>query len=103
MYRKETFQKTSINKASTAYEGETIETKVNRVLRNKEPIKDGAPIIFMERREGVLPAYNIRTDRFDEALKGTDTIAKARIAKRDGAPNIETKKPLEGEGETATG
>lgn len=43
-------------------EGETIETKVARITQNKEPITDSAPIIFTEKKDGVLPAYNIRPD-----------------------------------------
>ena len=47
------------------FEGETIEEKVERIVTNKEPISDGAPMIYTEKSAGVLPAYNIRTDRFD--------------------------------------
>ena len=49
------------------YEGEFIEEKVARVVENKEPIEDGAPIIYTERKDGVIPAYNIRTDKWDIA------------------------------------
>ena len=34
------------------YEGEFIEEKVARVVENKEPIEDGAPIIYTERKDG---------------------------------------------------
>ena len=44
------------------YEGETIENKVQRIVLNKEPIEDGAEIIYTEKKDGVLPQYNIRTD-----------------------------------------
>ena len=44
-----------------SYEGETMEAKVQRVVINKEPIEDGAPIIYTEKKDGVLPQYNIRT------------------------------------------
>ncbi|AXH77975.1 MAG: hypothetical protein [Microviridae sp.] len=64
-------------------EGETIEIKVMRLLENKEPIKDGAPLIFTERKEGVLSAYNIRTDRWEVATEAMDLVNKSRIAKRD--------------------
>ena len=37
------------------FEAETIEEKINRIVNNKEPITDGAPIIYTERKEGVLP------------------------------------------------
>ena len=45
-------------------EGETIETKCRRLIDTKEPITDGAPILFTERKDGVPPAYDIRTDRW---------------------------------------
>ena len=72
-------------------EGETIETKVARIIQNKEPITDGAPIIFTEKKDGVLPAYNIRTDRFDIALDAMDKIGKSR-AKKENAPKPEDLK-----------
>ena len=64
-------------------EGETIETKVARITQNKEPITDSAPIIFTEKKDGVLPAYNIRTDRFDLAIDAYDKIDMERIAKKN--------------------
>ena len=64
-------------------EGETIETKVARIVQNKEPITDGAPIIFTEKKDGVLPAYNIRTDRWDIAENAMDKVNAAKMAKRD--------------------
>ena len=69
-------------------EGETIETKVARITQNKEPITDSAPIIFTEKKDGVLPAYNIRTDRFDIALEAMDKIGRSK-AKKENAPKPE--------------
>lgn len=63
-------------------EGESIEVKVQRIVENNEPISDGAPIIFTDRRDGVLPAYDIRTDRFDLAIGGMDYVAKSNLARR---------------------
>ena len=37
-------------------EGEYIEEKVRRITENNEPIEDGAPIIYTERKDGVNPA-----------------------------------------------
>lgn len=65
------------------FEGETIEEKVERIVTNKEPISDGAPMIYTEKSAGVLPAYNIRTDRFDIAIDATSKIEAARQAKRE--------------------
>lgn len=63
------------------YEGETIEEKVRRVVENKEPISDGAPIVFTEKKDGVLPQFNIRTDKWEIALDAMDKVQASRIAK----------------------
>ena len=82
MYNKRRPDRTSIE-LNQSIEGETIEAKVRRVTNNKEPITDGAPIIFTERKEGVKPEYDIRTDRFDLAIDAMDSLHKAHIAKRN--------------------
>lgn len=66
-----------------SYIGETIEQKVNRILNNKEPIKDGAPLIYTERKDGVLSQYDPRTDRFELALEATDLMTKQHLTKRE--------------------
>lgn len=71
-----------------AYEGETIEQKVRRIVNNKEPIKDGAPLIYTDRKDGVQAGYDIRTDRFEIAVEAMDRVTKAQIAKRNNNPNI---------------
>lgn len=68
---------------NTSYVGERIEEKVNRIVNNKEPITDGAPRIFTDRKDGVLPAYDIRTDRFEIAIDAMDAVHKAQVAKRE--------------------
>lgn len=62
-------------------DGETIETKVTRIVENKEPITDGAPIIYTKRDDGVIPAYNIRTDKWEIAQASMDAIHKNNFAK----------------------
>lgn len=62
-------------------EGETIEEKVRRVVEEKEPIDDGAPIIYTDESRGVMAQYNIRTDRWEIAQEMMDTAYKAEIAK----------------------
>lgn len=63
------------------YEGETIEKKVERIVENKEPISDGAPIIYTEKKDGVLPQFDIRTDKWDIALDAMDKVHSNKIAK----------------------
>ena len=67
---------------NNSFEGETIETKVRRITENKEPISDGAPVIYTDRKEGTKPEFNIRTDRFDVALDAMDYVNRSRTAKR---------------------
>lgn len=75
-------------KSVEIYEGESIETKCARILQNKEPITDTAPIIYTTKEDGVLPAYNIRTDRFDIAMDAYDKITRSS-AKKEIAPKPE--------------
>lgn len=82
MYKQNKPRKTSL-KVNAAYDGETIEQKVNRIVNNKEPITDGAPLIYTDRKDGVLPAYDIRTDRWEVAIDAMDTISKSYAAQRE--------------------
>lgn len=81
MYKIKKMRETSIDR-NESMEGETLETKIERIVNNKEPITDGAPTIYTERAEGVLPGYDIRTDRFDVAIEAMDKVAKTHQSKR---------------------
>lgn len=81
-YRVPKFKKSSM-KSVEVFEGETIEQKIERIMANNEPIKDGAPEIFTERKDGVIAAYNIRTDRWEIAAEAMDVVSKSVQAKRD--------------------
>ena len=63
--------------------GEHIEDKVRRITENNEPIQDGAPKIYTDRKEGVIPAYDIRTDRFNVALEAMDKVNASKIAQSE--------------------
>jgi hypothetical protein len=78
-------------------EGESIENKVRRITENNEPITDGAPIIYTNRDDGVLPAYNIRTDRWEIAQQAMDAVNQANLAKSKNYGKIdkEDKKALD--------
>lgn len=91
MYKKVEHQKSSIA-TRNAIEGETIEEKVERIISNKEQIRDGAPLIYTERSEGVNASYNPRTDRFEIALDATTKIEKSYKAKRENNANLKAEK-----------
>lgn len=82
MYRQNTIKSTGFNK-NTSYIGETIEQKINRIVNNKEPIKDGAPIVYTDRKDGVQPQYDIRTDKWEVALDAMDVVSKTNLTKRE--------------------
>lgn len=82
MYKKLMPKRTSI-KLNNSYIGETIENKIRRIVNNKEPISDGAPLIYTDRKDGVQPGMDIRTDRFEVAIDAMDKVSKTHQAKRE--------------------
>lgn len=82
MYKTPIFERTTLE-LNDSVEGEHIETKMERVVANNEPIKDGAPIIYTPRSEGVNASHNIRTDRWDIALDAMDKVGKSYITRRE--------------------
>ena len=71
-------------RTTDAYECDRLELKLRRLIESKEPIDENVtvPLVYTERKEGVLPAYDIRTDRFDLAIMAMDAANKMRDAKR---------------------
>lgn len=82
MYKKSTARQTGL-KVNQSAEGETLEQKIERIVNNKEPVKDGAPLIYTERSEGVNAAHNIKTDRWEIAVEAMDKVAQSKAAKRE--------------------
>lgn len=82
MYRKPYYAKTTA-RLNEATEGETIEQKIQRIVSNKEPITDGAPSLYTERKDGIRPEYDIRTDKWEVALEGMEIAHKADLKKRE--------------------
>ena len=95
MYKKPHYRSTGLS-INNSTEGQTMEQKIERIVENNEPITDRSDVIYTERKAGVLPEYNIRTDRFDLAIEAGDKITKSYIARRE---DFHNPKPTEGEGE----
>lgn len=91
MYKQNPWGNTDL-RINQSQEGETIENKIERVTTNKEPISDGAPLVYTDRKDGVLAGYNIRTDRFEVAIDAMDIVAKSVEAKRDHKANMKVVK-----------
>lgn len=82
MYKYQRPTKTTIQ-VNTSYAGERIEEKINRIVNNKEPISDGAPLIYTDRSEGIKAETNIKTDRWEIAVEAMDYVSKSHMAKRE--------------------
>lgn len=82
MYKQNRLQATSL-RVNNSFEGETIEKKLRRIENNKEPITDGAPIMYTERKDGVRAETNIRSDRWDIAIDAMDHVSQSHKAKRE--------------------
>lgn len=82
MYTQPKFNKTSL-KVNESYQGSPIERKLERMMNNNEPLDQGAQIQYTERKDGVLPNTDIRTDRFEHAIDARDAIAKSDLARRE--------------------
>ena len=76
------YQKTQIN-CNDSILDISLERQLEKVVAGKEPIDSSSPLIYTERKEGVLPQYNIRTDRFDLALEAMGVVDKSYKAKRE--------------------
>lgn len=83
MYKKKATKYGSIEN-NNSYDGERLEVKIEKVTNAKEPIDASAPIIYTEKRDGVMAGYNVRTDRFEIALETMDKIHRANFAKSEG-------------------
>ncbi len=93
-YKKPIYRKTKI-KVNESTEGERLETKIERAVSNKEKLEGEAPLIFTERKEGVLAGTNVRTDRFEVAIEAKDKINRSLQARRDEKAKMEIVKDEE--------
>lgn len=83
--------RSKINKI-TSYEAETLTEKLRRITEEKTPIDEAAEIIYTNKADGVLPGYDIRTDRFEIARESIEKMGKAeatKIAKTENVPNTD--------------
>lgn len=75
--------------------GETIENKVRRVVLNNEPITDGANVIYTEKKQGILPEYDVRRDKFDIAIDAMDLANRTAWSKSNGVLKKESSESVD--------
>lgn len=59
-------------------EGESIEKKIDRMTQTQEPIGETAPIVYTNKTDGIVAAYDIRTDKWDIAQEAMSKVNKKR-------------------------
>lgn len=74
-------------------EGESLEQQLRRLNANNEPIPGNVEKIYTPKGEGVIPDYDIRTDRFDIAMQATDKFTASQRAKAANEMKTETPEP----------
>lgn len=85
-----------------SYEADPLCIKLQKIMEGKGSIDETAPIIYTEKRNGVLPDYNIRTDRFEVAREAKEKIRDI-IAKRESAGSVPKEEPKsQGESEKSS-
>lgn len=82
-------RKGCINDPDLTYQAEPREVKLRNIINGEsDNMEDGVfPTIYTEKKDGVLPEYDIRTDRFEVALDAIDKINQSavnQIAKNKG-------------------
>ena len=78
-----------INNPNLTYQAEPREVKLRKIINGESnDMEDGVfPTIYTEKKDGVQPEYDIRTDRFEVAIDAIDKInqsAADQIAKSKG-------------------
>ena len=56
-------------------DGQTIETQIARAMSVNEPIDNSSPMQFTKRADGVLPDFDIRTDKWQIAQNAMTAVA----------------------------
>lgn len=78
-----------INDPDLAYQAEPREVKLRKIISGEaNNMEDGVfPTIYTEKKDGVQPEFDMRTDRFEVAIEAIDKInqsAAKQIAKNKG-------------------
>lgn len=69
-------RKGCINDPNLTYQAEPREEKLRKIINGESNnMEDGVfPIIYTEKKDGVQPEFDIRTDRFEVAIEAIDKI-----------------------------
>lgn len=74
------YVKTQLRRVCTE-KGESIEEQLRRLTTNKQPIPENVPPIYTPMKDGIIPDYDIRADRFEVAIQAADKFAASETAR----------------------
>ena len=80
MGKPRTIQNSFCNFGVESYEGKSIEDRCKKLVETGEPIKDTSPLIYTPREKGVMPQYDVRTDKWEIAQNAMDRVNKELIS-----------------------
>lgn len=74
-------------------EGKSLMEQLRRMLVEGDIPEEEVPIIYTDKGEGVLPGYDIRTDRFEVAREAMEKAKNSE--KKERAEKRASEKPIE--------
>lgn len=91
--KKAIYRKGWIKEPNLAYQAEPREVKLRKIINGESSnMEDGVfPTIYTEKKDGVQPEYDIRTDRFEVAIDAIDKINQSmasKVAKNKGETEV---------------
>ncbi|QCS36883.1 hypothetical protein [Tortoise microvirus 19] len=87
--RKVTVSFKSKIKRNETSEGKSIERMLSDKAEGELIELGGKALLYTERKDGVVPITNIRSDRMELAMEALDTVERTRIARRDAPAKVE--------------
>lgn len=82
--------------------GETLITKIQRILDENEPLTDGTPMIYTPKQAGVRDDCNIRTDKWVLAMNAMDKVNNHKLNEYLKKGEAEAPKAAENQAEEGT-
>lgn len=64
MYRKIEYKNSGLSGVQL-YQAKSIEREMEEIITQKKPIENAAPLMYTEKKDGVIEDFDIRTDKWE--------------------------------------
>lgn len=68
-------------RVNNSKEGKSIEKQIYDAVYNQDTIEMDAPLIYTPKSEGVVPQYDIRTDKWELARQASQKVLEFKLQK----------------------